>query len=107
MIDSNYFWLNIFFLTVGTLAIRASFILLSSRVKISDSHKELFTYIPAAVLPALVAPMVFFHEGSVNWLFAKERTFILLAAIGVSYLTRNMLATLGFGLAALYLVTHV
>jgi branched-subunit amino acid transport protein len=106
MINSDKFWLIIFALAVGTLAIRLSIIAVSKRVKISLRHKELFTFIPAAILPALVAPMVFYHQGHVSWMLNKERLVILVLATAVSYFTKSMMTTVFFGLAILFVVTQ-
>jgi branched-subunit amino acid transport protein len=107
VIDSTYFWQIIIPLAVGTLAIRASIILISGKVTISDRVKEIFSYIPAAILPALLAPMTFFHSGQVAWLHGKERLFILILTLGVSSAIKNMFGTIAFGLIALYLVTQI
>lgn len=105
MIESHYFWMNIFFLAVGTITIRGSIIAISTKVKISDRTKELFSYIPAAILPAFIAPAVFFHQGSVSWVLGKERLLILVLATVVCYLSRSTFATICFGLVALYLIS--
>ena len=104
MIEKDYFWLNIFLLALGTLSIRSSLILASRRLQISDRVRQLFGFIPAAVLPAMIAPAVFFHQGSVQVLHGKERVATLVLAIGVAYLSRNTLATIVFGLGTLYLL---
>ncbi len=106
MIDASYFWFNIFILAIGTLAIRFSIIAISSRVVVSERTKEIFSFIPAAILPALIAPMVFFHNGQVAWIFGKERTLVLALAIMVCYISRSTLVTIVFGLVALYLITR-
>ena len=106
MIDSTYFWVNTFFLAVGTLAIRVSIIAVSGRLRITERVREIFTFIPAAILPAFVAPTAFFHEGVVGWAFGKERLLILLAATVLSFFYRSTIATIAFGLAALFLVTQ-
>lgn len=107
MIETGYFWQNIFLLAVGTILIRGSIIAISAKVKISDRLREIFSFIPAAILPAFVAPMVFFHEGRVEWLFQKERFFVLILATAVCYYSRSTLATILFGLVALYFVTII
>lgn len=104
MIPTDYFWLIVMLMTIGTIGIRFSLIAVSSRVKISDRTKEIFSYIPAAILPALVAPMVFFHQGAVQWLHGKERAVVLAATLVVCTLIRSTLVTVLFGLVALYLV---
>lgn len=107
MIPDFYFWTIAFTLALGTLLIRGSIIAVASRVKISDRIKETFSFIPAAILPAFVAPIVFFHEGQVEWAFGKERLFILILAVGVFYFKRSTLLTIAFGLCALFLVTQI
>lgn len=106
MIPQAYYWVNVLLLAIGTLAIRGSIIALSAKVKISDRLKELFTFIPAAILPAFVAPAVFFHKGAVDWVFGKERVVVLVLATILCAVTRSTLATIVFGLAALYLFTN-
>lgn len=106
MIPQSYYWVNVFLLAVGTLVIRGSIIALSAKVKISDRLKELFTFIPAAILPAFVAPAVFFHKGTVEWMMGKERAAVLVLATILCAVTRSTLATIAFGLVALFLFTN-
>lgn len=100
--DPSYFWTATIGLSIGTCLIRGSFIFLSSRVKISSRLKEIFAYIPAAVLPALITPMVFNHSGDITLLLGKERLFVLILATIVCYKSRSMLLTVIFGLFLLY-----
>lgn len=106
MIESNYFWTVTALLSVGTITIRFLFIALSSKIKISARTQEIFSFIPAAILPALIAPMAFYQKGQVAWLMGKERFFILALATVVCYFTKNMLATIAFGLACLYVIAN-
>ena len=92
-------------LAFGTLAIRGSIIAVSRKLKISERIKEFFSFIPAAILPAFIAPSVFFHEGKAAVIFGKERFVILIFATIVCYFSRSTLATIVFGLGSLYLVT--
>lgn len=105
--DASYFWTIISFLALGTFFIRISIIAISGKILISDRTKELFSYIPAAILPAFIAPAVFFHQGQVNWLQGKERLFVLVLAVLVSLKTRSTVVTIIFGLVALYAVVHL
>ncbi len=107
MIESKYFWTITALLSIGTITIRFLFIALSAKIKISIRTQEIFSFIPAAILPALIAPMAFYHSGQVAWLLGKERFFILALATIVCYFTKNMLATIGFGLACLYVITNI
>jgi len=105
VIEGSFFWTAVAMLAIGTLLIRFSIIAVSDRFEITDSHREIFSYIPAAIIPAIVFPMVFFHKGGVDWLAGKERLLVLVLACGVCWFTRNMLATIVFGLVALYSIT--
>jgi branched-subunit amino acid transport protein len=106
MIDGNYFLFIVLAMAVGTLAIRYSFIALTGRLNLSPRVRELFTYIPAAILPALFVPATFFHQGKVDFLGGKERFLILLASGVACYLVRNTFFVVSFGLVMLYLVTQ-
>ncbi len=104
MIHTQYFWVNIVFLALGTFAIRFSFIAISSKIVITQKMKEVFSFIPTAILPAIIAPAVFFHKGQVAFLNGHERFIILILATFVCYLTRSTLLTILFGLVSLYIV---
>lgn len=105
MINNNYFLFNVVALTIGTIAIRGCFIALSSKMNISAKVKDLFTYIPAAILPALVIPATFFYQGQVEWLAGKERFIILLLVSTACYFYRNTLFVIALGLSLLYAVS--
>jgi len=102
--NNSYFWITIIPLGIGTFLIRASMIYLSNKFTISDRLKEIFTFIPAAILPALVAPMVFFHPGESTFLMYKERVFALIIALVFAFKYRSILVTILCGLASLYLL---
>lgn len=101
-----YFWSCILLLSLGTFAIRMSLIGLSSRITISNRTKQVFSYIPAAILPAFIAPAAFFHQGSLEWAYGKERLLVLLISTAICFLTQSTLATVGLGLFLLYSLTQ-
>lgn len=106
MIPSTYFWLCLLFLALGTITIRGSIIFASSRLKITPRVKELFTFIPAAILPAFIVPSSFYNVGHVAPLMGKERLFVLIGAAAICLWTRSTLATIVFGLVSLYLLVQ-
>ncbi len=105
MIASSSFWIVVIFLGIGTFGIRASFIFFSDRIKLSNRAKEVLSFIPAAVLPALITPIVFYHQGSVELIMGKERFLVLFLASVLCYFFRNMLVTILFGLSLLFFMT--
>jgi branched-subunit amino acid transport protein len=107
MIDNNYFLLNAVLLALGTIIIRGSFIALSGRMKNSEKLRELFSYIPAAVLPAFIFPATFFHQGVMGSINGKERFLILIASGIVFFFFRSTLLIITLGLSLLFVVTHI
>lgn len=106
IIDNTYFLIVVALLSVGTILIRGSFISLAGKMVINHKLKDLFTYIPAAILPALIIPATFFHQGKVDYLLNKERFAIVLASLILGHFIRNTLAIISFGLIALYFVSN-
>ena len=106
MIKESYFLSIVALLSFGTIIIRGFFIALSGKMIISPKLKELFTFIPAAIFPALIIPTTFLHQGSVDLIYGKERFLILVASAIVCFFVRNTLFVISFGLVLLYL-THL
>ncbi len=107
MINDHYFFLNVVLLAVGTIMIRGSFIALSGKMKNSEKLRELFSYIPSAVLPAFIFPATFFHRGIVESIYGKERVLILIASGVVFFFVRSTLLIISLGLILLYVVTQL
>lgn len=105
--DKSYFWTVILCLGVATLTIRSSFFFLYSKISIPEKLKKSFTYIPAAVLPALVTPAVFSHQGSIALLGGHERVLALCLAALICYFTKNVFITVASGLGLLFLITQL
>lgn len=104
MINPDYFLVNVLLLAFGTVVIRGFFIALSGKIKISEKMRELFTYIPASILPAFIFPATFFHEGSINSLAGKERFLVLIASGVIFFFIRSTLLIISVGLILLYVI---
>lgn len=104
MIQVDYFWTNILALGVVTFVIRASFIALSSRIEINDRLREIFSFIPASVLPAFIAPAVYFHQGHIQLFEGKERLVVITLSGIICFMFRNTFVTITFGIILLYIL---
>ncbi len=102
MIDNNYFWTNVFGLALSTFLIRYSIIFFSGKIIFSDRVKEIFAFIPVAILPAFIAPVVFYNEGNVDIILGKERFVIIILAFFISFRFKSILLTILSGLFLLY-----
>lgn len=88
-------------LAVVTLAERASFLLIKDRLRMPPLLERALTYVPAAVLAALITPAVFNGEGASIGPLDARVVAATLAAL-VAWFTRNVIATLAVGMLALW-----
>lgn len=97
-------WLVMGVAGVGTLALRYSFIGLLQRGvdEIPESVRRALRLIPAAVMAALVAPSLT-HPQTVFDPFNERMVAGMVAAL-VAWRTKNVLATISAGIAALWVL---
>lgn len=95
-------WTVILVLGAGTYLIRLSFLGLIGDRAVPLWAMRLLRYVPVAVLPALVAPLVVWPaatEGAPD----PARVTAALVALAVGAATRSVLGAIAAGMAALYL----
>jgi branched-subunit amino acid transport protein len=85
-----------------TFASRVVFLLAGERVALGPRLRTLLTYVPPAVLSALVAPEVFVRDGALLLSAHNPRLWAAAVAVLVAWRTRSVLATIGIGLATLW-----
>jgi branched-subunit amino acid transport protein len=97
-------WLVMGMASVGTLALRYSFIgLLKRRAdEIPESARRALRLIPAAVMAALVAPNLTHPQTAFDPF--NERMVAGLVAALVAWRTKNVLATISAGMAGLWVL---
>ena len=87
-----------------TFFARASFVVLPAGAHLPPRLLRGLKYVAAAVLPALILPDVLFRDlppgAVVNWF----RIIATLVAVVIALRTRNVFATLGGGMAVLWLL---
>ena len=99
-------WAVIAIVGVLNYASRLSFIAIFARRQVPPLLMRAFRYVPAAMLTALVLPMVAFAPEAGG---TADVPRILAAAIAgaVAFVTRSTLRTIGAGMAALWLLQLV
>lgn len=97
-------WWIIGGLAVATGLIRYSFLGLLRGRELSPRFRTALGFVPATVLPALVAPMVLYAPKAdavaPDQLAEPHRILAALAALAVGIATRSMMAAMGLGIAA-------
>jgi len=89
---------------VLTFAIRLSFLALGARFAPGERMRRALHYVPPAVLCALIAPEVLVPAGRLDISWSNTHLLAAACAAGVALLSRNVLATVGSGLVALWVL---
>ena len=95
-------WLTIFGAGAVTFALRLSFIALLGRKRIPPTLGRALRFVPAAVLTAVVVPLLFYENGALEVSLGNERLLAGLVAALIAWRTKSVLFTLGGGMATLW-----
>ena len=95
-------WVVIVGASVGTFAIRLSFIALFGRFDVPPRLEQALRFVPAAVLTALVAPRLVYLDGALALGLENERLLAGALAAAVAWRTESMLWTIVVGMVALW-----
>lgn len=96
-------WIVIVTLEIGTFLIRYSFIGLVGDRALPRWLMRLLAFVPVAVMPGLVAPLVVWPAAT-GGVVDPTRLVAAAAALAVGMATRNVLATIVAGMGTLYLM---
>lgn len=94
-------WVIIIGMAIGSFLIRFSFLGLIGDRPMPDWVLRHLRYTPVAVLPGLVAPLVFWPEAT-GGTTDPARLAAALVTLGVGYFGKNVLAAILCGAATLY-----
>ena len=103
MTPAGGWWVVILVVGLLNYLSRLSFIALFARRTMPPLLARALRYVPAAMLTALILPMVIDWHGTPADL-ATPRVAAALIATAVAFATRSTLGTLGAGMAALWLL---
>jgi branched-subunit amino acid transport protein len=96
-------WLVVLAASLGTFAIRLSFLALFGRLgEVPSGVERALRFVPAAVLTAIVVPRLVVPDGTLALGVGNERLLAGLVAAAVAWRTESMLWTIVVGMAALW-----
>ena len=95
-------WLTIVGAGAVTFALRLSFIALVGRVETPLLLGRALRFVPAAVLTAVVIPLLFYNNGALEVSLGNERLLAGAVAALIAWRTRSVLFTLGGGMVMLW-----
>lgn len=102
-VDLTDLWIVILVLGAGTFLIRFSFLGLVGDRQFPPWAERLLRYVPVAVMPALVAPLVVWPEAT-GGAPDPARLIAAFATMAVGAATRHTVLAVAGGMAALYTV---
>jgi branched-subunit amino acid transport protein len=85
-----------------TFLTRLSFIALLGRLETPPRLARALRFVPPAILSAVILPELVLRQGAIALSPGNERLVAGLAAVLVAWLTKNVLATIAVGMAALW-----
>jgi branched-subunit amino acid transport protein len=97
-------WLTIIGMGIITFAIRLSLIALMGRVKVPLLVQRALRFVPPAVLSAIIFPELLVRNSALDVSFSNARLLAGGLAALVAWHTRNVLLTIGVGMAALWIL---
>lgn len=101
-------WLLVAVLGVGVYGLRLSFIHLHGVVEsLPPGFERALTFIPAAILAALVTPALFTLDGSLVGTVLNARALAGALALATAWRTGSMIATIGVGMGVLWTATFL
>ena len=93
-------WAVILGLTVITFITRGFFLLVGERMELSETLQNALRYAPAAALVAIIAPEMFFTQGSSSLEINSPYLWGGVCSIIACWLSRSMLLTIILGMLA-------
>jgi branched-subunit amino acid transport protein len=97
-------WLTIIAMGLVTFGLRLSLIALLGRFEVPPLISRALRFVPPAVLSAIALPELLQPGGHLNLTLGNARLLAGLLAVVVAWRTRNVLLTVGAGMAALWVL---
>ena len=97
-------WLSIIIAGILTYFTRMTMIALVSRDMLGDRIKEVLSYVPSAVFPAIIFPAIFINDYGTFIEMNDPKIFGAIVAIVVGYFSKNVIATILSGLISYWIV---
>ena len=97
-------WLSVIIAGILTYFTRMTMIALVSRDMLGDRIKDVLSYVPSAVFPAIIFPAIFVNDYGSFIEMNDPKIFGALVAVVVGYFSRNVIATILSGLISYWII---
>tara|TARA_Y100001958_G_C20872062_1_gene305869 strand:- start:45 stop:356 length:312 start_codon:yes stop_codon:yes gene_type:complete len=100
-------WTLIFYCGFITFFTRFSMIALLRKEMFNDKIREVLSYVPSAIFPAIIFPAIFLDESGFLQFENNPKILASLIAIIVGILSKNIIATIVIGLTAYWFLIFI
>tara|TARA_B100000902_G_C26779779_1_gene654480 strand:- start:150 stop:461 length:312 start_codon:yes stop_codon:yes gene_type:complete len=100
-------WLLIIFCGFVTYLTRFSMIALLKKEMFNDRIREILSYVPSAIFPAIIFPAIFLDNSGSFELTDNPKILAAIIATAVGIFSRNILATIFSGLASYWAIIFI
>jgi branched-subunit amino acid transport protein len=99
-------WAAIAGMTVITIATRTLMLVFGDRIPLPERVQHALRFAPACALTALIAPELLTEHGAWAISLGNAKLVAGASAVATMLATRSMMATMGVGMAAYFVVRH-
>ena len=90
-----------------TFLTRFSMIALIKKEMFNDRIREVLSYVPSAIFPAIIFPAIFLDRSGMIQLEDNPKILATIIAMGVGIFSRNIMATIFSGLASYWAIIFI
>ena len=100
-------WTLILYCGLITFFTRFSMIALLKKEMFNDRIREVLSYVPSAIFPAIIFPAIFLDNNGSILIEDNPKILAAIIATGVGVFTKNILATIFSGLASYWAIIFI
>ena len=100
-------WVLIFYCGLITFFTRFSMIALLKKEMFNDRIREVLSFVPSAIFPAIIFPAIFLDNSGLLQFENNPKILASIIAVIVGMLSKNIIATIVAGLAAYWFLIFI
>ena len=100
-------WFLIIYCGIITYLTRFSMIALIKKEMFNDRIREILSYVPSAIFPAIIFPAIFINDSGLFQIEDNPKILAALIAMIIGIFSRSILATIFSGLASYWFLIFV
>ena len=100
-------WTLIIYCGLITFSTRFLMIALLKREMFNDRIRDILSFVPSAIFPAIIFPAIFLDTSGLLILENNPKIFASLVAVLIGVISKNIIATIFGGLAAYWILIFI